>query len=80
MTVFDGLNLQFPSISAISLFMSNLDFMLSRVEHEKSFITLGPGAMAVTTNVFATMRKWVGTDVSRTCTSTYIEFSCFRVL
>ena len=33
------LNLKIPSILAISIFMSILNFMLSLVEHEKSFIT-----------------------------------------
>ena len=36
-----NLNLQF--IWAILEFMSSLDFMLNWVEHEKSFITSGPG-------------------------------------
>ena len=43
MTGFGDLNLKSPLILAISVFMSSLNFMLSLVEHEKSFITLGPG-------------------------------------
>ena len=39
MTDFDDLNLKFPPIVVISIFMSSLNFMLSRVEHENSFIT-----------------------------------------
>ena len=42
MTDFYDLNLNFPISLAISVFMSSLNFMLSRVEHEKSFITSGP--------------------------------------
>ena len=38
--------LKFPLVLAISLFMSSLEFMLGRVEHEKSFITLGTGGRA----------------------------------
>ena len=37
------LNLKIPLILAISIFISILNFMLSSVEHEKSFITLRPG-------------------------------------
>ena len=43
MTGFGDLYLKFPLILTISVFMSRLNFMLSRVEHEKSFITSGPG-------------------------------------
>ena len=32
---FGELNLKFPLILAISVFMSNLEFILSRVEHKK---------------------------------------------
>ena len=42
MAGFGDLNLKFPLILAISVFMCSLN-MLSRVEHEKSFKTLGPG-------------------------------------
>ena len=42
MTRFDYLNLKFQFIWAILAFMSSSDFMLSCVEHEKSFITSGP--------------------------------------
>ena len=42
MTGFGDLNLEFPLILAILLFMSSLNFMLRRVEHEKSFITSTP--------------------------------------
>ena len=39
MTDFCDLNLKFPLILAISVFLCSLNFMLSRVEHKKSFIT-----------------------------------------
>ena len=42
MTGFGDLNLKFPFMLAVLVFMSNSNFMLSRVEHEKSFITSGP--------------------------------------
>ena len=45
MTVFSDFNLKFPIIWATSVFMSSLNFMLSRVKHEKSFITLRPGVL-----------------------------------
>ena len=35
MTGFGDLTLKFPLILAILVFMSHLNFMLSRVEHEK---------------------------------------------
>ena len=45
MTGSSELNLKIPSILAISIFMSILYFMLSRVEHEKRFITSPPGVI-----------------------------------
>ena len=36
------LSLKFQFFGAISSFMSSLNFMLSRFEHEKSFIASGP--------------------------------------
>ena len=39
MTGFGDLNLKFPLILAILVLISSLNFMLSSVEHEKSFIT-----------------------------------------
>ena len=43
MSGFGDLNLKFPLIVAISVFMSSLNFMLSLVENERSFIISGPG-------------------------------------
>ena len=43
MTGFGDLNLKFTLILAISVFMSNFNFMLGGVENEKSCITFGPG-------------------------------------
>ena len=45
MTGFCDLNLKFPLILAISVFMRSYNFMLSWVENEKSFITSGPGQL-----------------------------------
>ena len=42
MTGFGDLNLKFPLIVAMSVFMSSQNFML-RVEHENGFTTSGPG-------------------------------------
>ena len=42
MAAFSELNLKIPSILAISILTSILNFMLSSVEHIKSFITSGP--------------------------------------
>ena len=42
MTCFGDWNLKFPMILAISVSMSSLNFMLSRVEYEKTFINSGP--------------------------------------
>ena len=42
MTVFDILNLKIPLILSISILMSKSNFILSLVEHDKSFITLEP--------------------------------------
>ena len=39
MTGFDDLNLKLRLILAVLVFMSSLNLMLSRVEHEESFIT-----------------------------------------
>ena len=43
MTGFDDISLNISMILASLIFMGSLNFILSRVEHEKSFITLGPG-------------------------------------
>ena len=50
MTGFCDLNLKFPMILAISVFMSISNFMLSWVEHEKTFITSEPGLLEVSLN------------------------------
>ena len=42
MTAFGDFNLKFPLILAIYVFISSFNFMPSSLEHEKSFITLGP--------------------------------------
>ena len=36
------INVKMPTIVGILTFMSKINFVLSSVEHEKSFITLGP--------------------------------------
>ena len=38
---FGGLNLKFPLILDVSVFMSSKNFMLSNVEHEKKFNNRG---------------------------------------
>ena len=38
------INVKMPTIVCILTFMSRINFVLSRVEHGKSFITSGPGA------------------------------------
>ena len=42
MTDFGDINLKFPLILDISVFMSGLNFMLSRVKHKKCLTTSGP--------------------------------------
>ena len=37
------INVKMSTIVGILTFMSRINFVLSRVEHEKSFITSGPG-------------------------------------
>ena len=39
------INMKMPTIVGIFIFISRENLMLSGVEHEKSFITLGPGDM-----------------------------------
>ena len=39
------LNVKMPMIVGILTFMSRINFMLSGVEHGKSFITSGPGLL-----------------------------------
>ena len=56
MTGFGDLNLKIPSILAVSIFMSCLNFMLSWVEHEKSFITLGPDCLC---NMLNKLINWL---------------------
>ena len=43
MLFFSLINVKMPTIVGILTFMSRKIFMLSSVEHEKSFITSGPG-------------------------------------
>ena len=38
-------NVKMPNIVGILTFISMINFMLSGVEHETSFITLGPGCI-----------------------------------
>ena len=38
------INVKMPIVVGILTFINKIDFMLSRVKHEKSFITLGPRA------------------------------------
>ena len=45
MTGFNDLHMLFPLILVISVFISISNSMLSCVEHEKSFITSGPGQL-----------------------------------
>ena len=56
-TDFGDLNLKLPLILAISVFMSNLNFMLCRVEHEKCFITCGPVLLTQWSRLFITGPK-----------------------
>ena len=42
MLLFPLINVKMPTIVGILTFMSRKNFMLSSVEHEKSFITSGP--------------------------------------
>ena len=37
------INIKMPTIVGILTFMSRINFVLGLVEHEKSFITSGPG-------------------------------------
>ena len=39
------INVKMPTIVGILTFMSKITIMQSRVEHENSFITWGPGAL-----------------------------------
>ena len=43
MLLFMFINVKMPTIVGILTFMSRKNFMLNSVEHEKSFITSGPG-------------------------------------
>ena len=41
------INVKMPTIVGILIFMSRKNFILSRVEHEKSFITSGPDCIGM---------------------------------
>ena len=43
MLFFPLINLKMPTIVGILTFMSRKNYILSRAEHKKSFITSGPG-------------------------------------
>ena len=47
MTCFDDLNPKFSMILATSIFMRSLNSILSRVDHEKSFVNFGSGRHVV---------------------------------
>ena len=36
------INIKMPTVVGILIFISKINFMLSRVEHEKGFMTSGP--------------------------------------
>ena len=46
MLFFPLINVKMPTIVGILTFIGRKNFMLSRVEHEKSFITSGPGILS----------------------------------
>ena len=48
-----NLNIKFSLILANLVFVSSLNFMLSCVEHEKSFITSGPGLLKIAIIILA---------------------------
>ena len=47
------INVKMPTIVGILTFMSRINFVLSLVEHEKSFTTLGPGDPRMTGYAFS---------------------------
>ena len=51
------INVKMPTIVGILTFMSRESFMLSGVEHEKSFITSGPGYSQSETQVVLQIRS-----------------------
>ena len=48
------IDVKMPIMFGIFLFSSSGNFMLSRVEHEKSFITSGPGYLVIYTKYYKT--------------------------
>ena len=50
MLFFPLTNVKMPTIVGILTFMSGENFMLNLVEHEKSFITSGPGLLGFLTH------------------------------
>ena len=44
MLFFPLINVKMPTVLGILTFMSRKNFMLNCVEHQKSFLTSGPGA------------------------------------
>ena len=57
MLFFQLINVKMPTIVGILSFMSRKNFMLSRVEHEKSFITVGPGPLPSLIGILAVHLK-----------------------
>ena len=51
------INVKTVTIVGILTFMSRMNFMLSRVEHKKSFLTLGPGAASRLLGMQATQAR-----------------------
>ena len=58
------INVKMPTIVGILTFMSRKNFMLNSIEHEKSFITSGPGLQSFH-KIKVTLR--LRSEMSRSC-------------
>ena len=57
MLFFPLIHVKMPTIVGILIFMSGKNFMLNRVEHEKSFITSGPVLGSYDIAIFLSFEK-----------------------
>ena len=76
------INVKMPTIVGILTFMSRINFVLSCVEHGKSFITSGPGVVSIFSTVHLRANIFVLTlfKCFGTCACIYIEMNAVSML
>ena len=82
------MNVKMPIIVGILTFISRINFVLRRVEHEKSFITSGPGVVVRSKAVVLLLLicclllvpLWGFSVCSMFCCAVFCALSCFTII